>query len=196
MNEYNFNVNFEKGRISTNLRKLVQNDYNSTKLKFTFDKEGRVLFKMLYPDKTKYITQIENNELIFGAGILNQKGTYEVEVALYTEDGRLTDYATKPFEVRGELVNTDELVEPDDRVPVLDQLINDVDKIKTSAENGEFNGSDGVTPTIGENGNWFIGEIDTGKPSRGEKGETGGVTEEYVDKAIENAITRALEGEY
>lgn len=28
-------------------------------------------------------------------------------------------------------------------------------------------------PTIGENGNWFINGIDTGKPSQGEKGEPG-----------------------
>ena len=28
-------------------------------------------------------------------------------------------------------------------------------------------GADGVTPTIGENGNWYLGETDTGKPSRG-----------------------------
>lgn len=34
-------------------------------------------------------------------------------------------------------------------------------------------GADGVTPTIGENGNWYLGEADTGKPSRGEKGEQG-----------------------
>ena len=37
-------------------------------------------------------------------------------------------------------------------------------------------GADGITPTIGENGNWYLGETDTGKPSRGEqglKGDTG-----------------------
>ena len=37
-------------------------------------------------------------------------------------------------------------------------------------------GADGVTPTIGENGNWYLGETDTGKPSRGDtgpRGETG-----------------------
>ena len=32
---------------------------------------------------------------------------------------------------------------------------------------------DGVTPTIGENGNWFIGETDTGVPATGPKGDTG-----------------------
>ena len=34
-------------------------------------------------------------------------------------------------------------------------------------------GADGVTPTIGENGNWYLGETDTGKPSRGAKGDKG-----------------------
>lgn len=34
-------------------------------------------------------------------------------------------------------------------------------------------GADGVTPTIGANGNWFIGDTDTGKPSRGEQGPAG-----------------------
>ena len=38
---------------------------------------------------------------------------------------------------------------------------------------GEFDGADGLTPTIGENGNWYLGNTDTGKPSRGDKGDTG-----------------------
>ena len=38
---------------------------------------------------------------------------------------------------------------------------------------GEFDGADGLTPTIGENGNWYLGDADTGKPSRGEKGDKG-----------------------
>ena len=34
-------------------------------------------------------------------------------------------------------------------------------------------GDPGTTPTIGENGNWYLGETDTGKPSRGPKGDPG-----------------------
>ena len=34
-------------------------------------------------------------------------------------------------------------------------------------------GKDGVTPTIGDNGNWYLGDTDTGKPSRGDTGATG-----------------------
>ena len=34
-------------------------------------------------------------------------------------------------------------------------------------------GANGITPTIGENGDWYLGSTDTGKPSRGEKGDKG-----------------------
>lgn len=34
-------------------------------------------------------------------------------------------------------------------------------------------GKDGITPTIGANGNWYLDTTDTGKPSRGEKGDKG-----------------------
>ena len=34
-------------------------------------------------------------------------------------------------------------------------------------------GADGITPTIGENGNWYLGDTDTNKPSRGETGARG-----------------------
>ncbi len=34
-------------------------------------------------------------------------------------------------------------------------------------------GDDGITPTIGSNGNWYLETVDTGKPSRGEKGDKG-----------------------
>lgn len=34
-------------------------------------------------------------------------------------------------------------------------------------------GQDGLTPYIGSNGNWWIGETDTGTKAQGEKGDTG-----------------------
>ena len=129
MNEYNVKVNFKKGMIQTNLNKLVQNDYNSTKLNFTFDKEGRVLFKLLRPDNSQYVDEIQNNELVFGPGILSKDGEYTYEISLYTEDGRLTAIKEKTFDVRHEIVNTDEIVKVHDNVPVLDKLINEANQI-------------------------------------------------------------------
>ena len=49
-----------------------------------------------------------------------------------------------------------------------------VNEALTAAKaSGEFDGADGLTPTIGDNGNWYLGATDTGKPSRGEKGDKG-----------------------
>ena len=38
---------------------------------------------------------------------------------------------------------------------------------------GGSGGADGITPTIGDNGNWYLGDEDTGKPSRGPAGQDG-----------------------
>ena len=53
---------------------------------------------------------------------------------------------------------------------------------------GEFDGADGITPTIGDNGNWYLGETDTGKPSRGEKGDTPQKGTDYWTAADQQSI--------
>ena len=45
-------------------------------------------------------------------------------------------------------------------------------------------GKDGITPTIGPNGNWYLGEEDTGKPSRGEKGAIGAPGKDGITPTI------------
>ncbi len=47
--------------------------------------------------------------------------------------------------------------------------------LEKKLETGEFglDGEDGLTPYIGENGNWWVGDTDTGKPSRGADGVKG-----------------------
>ena len=66
-----------------------------------------------------------------------------------------------------------------------------LDKISVSNGKLQYNGSnvglkgdkgtDGTTPHIGDNGNWYLGDTDTGKPSRGEQGP--GAEIYYVDLA-------------
>lgn len=48
-------------------------------------------------------------------------------------------------------------------------------------------GENGKTPYVGDNGNWYIGADDTGKPSRGAKGEPGrdGVTPTFSIESVE-----------
>ena len=43
----------------------------------------------------------------------------------------------------------------------------------TTLDAGVAKGADGVTPHIGDNGNWYIGSTDTGKPSHGTAGAPG-----------------------
>lgn len=54
-------------------------------------------------------------------------------------------------------------------------------------------GADGITPHIGDNGNWFIGETDTNKPSQGTNGLNGndgvGITKSEVNTSGELVIT-------
>lgn len=47
------------------------------------------------------------------------------------------------------------------------------DALAQAKASGEFNGANGITPTIGANGNWYLGNTDTGKPSRGANGTNG-----------------------
>ena len=48
-------------------------------------------------------------------------------------------------------------------------------------------GEDGETPTIGENGNWYIGPEDTGKPSRGAPGAA--ASDAQVSSAVNTWLT-------
>lgn len=54
-------------------------------------------------------------------------------------------------------------------------------------------GADGITPHIGDNGNWFIGETDTNKPSQGTNGVNGndgvGIAKSEVNASGELVIT-------
>ena len=75
-----------------------------------------------------------------------------------------------------------------------------LDKISVSNGKLQYNGSNvglkgdkgtnGTTPHIGDNGNWYLGTTDTGKPSRGAKGDPGkngsdaSVTEANIASAL------------
>lgn len=45
-----------------------------------------------------------------------------------------------------------------------------------------------IIPYIGDNGNWYLGETDTGKPSRGDKGDTPQKGTDYWTAADQQSI--------
>lgn len=54
-----------------------------------------------------------------------------------------------------------------------DDIDSRLDELEENGGGAGTPGENGITPHIGLNGNWFLGETDTGMPSRGEKGEQG-----------------------
>lgn len=74
------------------------------------------------------------------------------------------------------------------------QIFNVEAKNGIDGQNGQdgkdgVNGQDGLTPSIGENGNWYLGDTDTGKPSRGEVGPSPDLTDYVKNTDYANGIT-------
>lgn len=190
MKEYFINVNFEDNTIETDLKKLVQNDYNSTIINFEFDKEyDKAIFELKYPNGDVHISEIKDNKLTFPRELLSQNGEYSYEISIYTEDTKMTHFKTKTFEVREELVGSD-VLENDDRLPVLDNLISDVTKVLNDVEafkqsiisdpelKGE-KGEQGIQGLKGDKGDPFLysdfteEQLEKLKGSKGDKGDKG-----------------------
>jgi hypothetical protein len=47
-----------------------------------------------------------------------------------------------------------------------------MDALERAAREGKFNGDDGITPHVGENGNWYLADFDTGVKATGDDGIT------------------------
>ena len=59
--------------------------------------------------------------------------------------------------------------------------------LEQAQESGEFDGEPGkpgTTPHIGDNGNWYIGETDTGIPAQGKPGSNANVTADSIRNAL------------
>lgn len=75
--------------------------------------------------------------------------------------------------------------------------LEDVYKIPAGGSGGTGqDGKDGITPTIGANGNWYLGDEDTGKPSRGATGPQGATGQQGANgdnaNVTKDAVVSAL----
>ena len=71
--------------------------------------------------------------------------------------------------------------------------LEDVYKIPAGGGGGTGQGGkDGITPTIGANGNWYLGDEDTGKPSRGATGPQGAPGKDGVTPDIKIGTVATL----
>ena len=143
MNEIKIKVKFKKGLCYSQGIKLVQNDYNSTKLVFEFDdNEGTKIFELRDSDDNVILAdEIVNNELILARfdehdnayPIFTKEGEYVYEVSLYKDNSKLTSASDK-FKVNAEQVIIDgEIIET--YTPMFDNLLSDLSSALQEADN-------------------------------------------------------------
>ena len=95
--------------------------------------------------------------------VLTKSGKVMAEVIIRNDEQILTT-ASFGFHVRKNILN-DGAIESTNEIGILNKLIDKVKELAQKVINS--------IPRIGDNGNWFIEDKDTGNPSRGEKGEKG-----------------------
>lgn len=186
MNEIKIKVKFKKGLCYSQGVKLVQNDYNSTKLVFEFDdNEGTKIFELRDSDDNVILAdEIVNNELILARfdehdnayPIFTKEGEYVYEVSLYKDNSKLTSASDK-FKVNAEQVIIDgEIVET--YTPMFDNLLSDLSSALQETDNIDIDVNKvGNTATVSitkKDGTEESVEIYDGlKGDKGDKGDTG-----------------------
>ena len=157
----------------------TQFEQNAYKLMFDFDNLVELLKDKVNVIKTIHFFHddfvkenfigdgiIENNEFYLTQAITKYQIIYFF-VQINAKDFRWT---SKAFKISlFDSLNVDGTL-PEDKKGILQTFIEELAEIKNDVLNGKYNG---ITPAIGENGNWFLGDTDTGKPSRGEQGIQG-----------------------
>ena len=191
MNEIKIKVKFKKGLCYSQGIKLVQNDYNSTKLVFEFDEdEGTKIFEMKDDEDNVILAdEIVNNELILARfdehdnayPIFTKEGEYVYEVSLYKDNSKLTSASDK-FKVNAEQVIIDgEIVET--YTPMFDNLLSDLagalqetDNIDIDVNKVENTATVSITKKDGTTKSVQVFDGDKGdKGDKGEKGDTGSI---------------------
>lgn len=138
-------------------------------------------------------------KLTENASLFTMAGRYTFEISLYDGESKLTSKSDYLDVKEEQVVINNNMVSL--YLPVFDRLIGELDNLDIDVEKSGStttvtlnrkdgtsktvqvldgidgvdgtDGQDGLTPTIGENGDWYIGGVDTGKPSRGIQGEQG-----------------------
>lgn len=142
------------------------------------------------PDGTTKVTErldIVDNVVTYDIGndLLEVEGALKVVAELHNDNGLVWKSSTKTYTVLKSFSGTDQIENKTDFITEAQKLLNEVEE--------------GLTPTIGENGNWFICEKDTGKPSRGEEGKAGKdyvITDEdyeVIEKNVRDSIQPSLD---
>ena len=117
------------------------------------------------PDNPKYTDTVYNDSEL-------QEAVNQLNSNLQSTVGNLSELNTQEktslvAAINEALAKSGGEIAPDDVQRIVE------DYLKANPPGTGTDGKDGITPTIGENGNWYLGDTDTGKPSRGTTGVPG-----------------------
>ena len=119
-----------------------------------------------------YLRSIQLADMVFDSKQLADlpSDTYRVELWVQRGDETMI-YPSDGFAQIKLRSNIEEI--KGETIPVM--TIEEIKKAVAKGDTGPQGpaGANGITPTIGDNGNWYLGDTDTGKPSRGVQGPAG-----------------------
>ncbi|MBY0755014.1 hypothetical protein K5V21_06040 [Clostridium sardiniense] len=188
------NKNIELGCVSKNDTvylsidiENISNDTNSIKLSILGKRSDETLIEQKANED-----MVKENKLYIKLKkeFVNVKGIVNLNIKLEDEEGSITEIEPY-FYVNSTLEG--EIVEEKDTIDTLKEIeekvnnrLKELTPEKLKGEQGPqgLQGENGITPHIGDNGNWFLGDEDTGRPSRG-KGGSGEIIVDYVHDSNE-----------
>ena len=124
--------------------------------------------------KTSKIDVVENKAIYeISSALLSERGTLAMQAVIQNENGEIWKSTIKRFTVKNSINATGDIPNQEDFITEAQRVLNEIEE--------------GLTPSIGENGNWYILNKDTGKSSKGLKGDDYIITDEDMQE-IENNV--------
>lgn len=149
----------------------LEKDANDISIKVLGKKSNATLIEQ---KDNANITKEENTiKIKLKDSFVSTDGIVNLNIYLKDDEGAVTYIAPYFYvnsTIEGEIVEDKDTIDTLDEIKGLAQRVED--KINEIPEQGPA-GENGITPHIGENGNWFTGTQDTGVPARGKDGKQG-----------------------
>lgn len=183
-------ANIDRNHIYNCTSKTIgrQGENECTQLEITLEEclcDSWVFLHFEKPDGTTKVTpklEIVDNKATYDIGndLLDIDGSLSVFAELHKESGLVWRSSIKTYTVLSQFNGTDLIENKEDFLTEAQKTLDNMEELKEEVETG-------LTPTIGENGNWFICGVDTGESSKGLKGDAYEITDKDYE-TIENQV--------
>lgn len=205
MNIIKVNVNFKERYLDADSTTLTTGDFNSTKMIFRFDKEGKKVFEMKTPSgKVCLAKEIVDNELILGeyTTVFSEEGRYIYEISLIGEGSKLSSASGSLFIRKEQVVISDDISKV--KLPIFDELITDLERLNLRVEKAEEGvniiytskkGLKEIYKLSGAKGDKGDRGLTGAKGDKGDKGDTYTITEADYQEIANLVLANYVDGD-